>query len=94
MKKKLVTIAAIALIGCSSCASTNMVWMREGTTQYEFDQDMKECEYDAMKYVTPNYSYASSSLVMSLDMHLRKRDMMIKCLEVKGYRLQSKPASK
>jgi hypothetical protein len=72
-------LRAIALIFLlSGCVA--MTWRHPERTEAQMQQDMRECEYEAIK--------ATAAIINSFEAGWMKGDIQRKCMEVRGYRQQ------
>jgi hypothetical protein len=86
MRNALVLLAAVMIAGCA--ANQPMIYDKPGTTQAEFDHDQRTCKYDAMKSTQTTDTSYRTLFGQELDRAMRQRDLMIACMESKGYALR------
>lgn len=83
--KKIVVAALLLLGGCATPGTFFTHPNVENITQDQFAKEQKECEYEALKYaqvVDPRYG----DLYGSFDLQQRRQNLMVVCMETKGYR--------
>jgi hypothetical protein len=89
-----ITVRIIALImlgsSASGCAS-QMMWVKPGLTQVDFEHDKLECEYEARKS-TQMPSAASvtmeGALVAGIEGGMRLVELQTLCMQARGYSQQ------
>ncbi|SEN70690.1 hypothetical protein SAMN05216404_106145 [Nitrosospira multiformis] len=82
MKKIAIVSAVIIMSGCAASKPINFTHPTASQSQYL--ADAKGCEYEATKHtqtVDPRYG----DLYGALDMHERRRNLAVMCMEAKGY---------
>lgn len=81
---------SIFLSGCA----TQMVWHQEGKTYAEFEQDKRECNFEATKhgYVQPDYhgDPVASGIAAGIAQGFRRAEIFNACMRAKGWRLVPK----
>ncbi len=90
--KKIILLAMVLGLLMSGCGG-QMVWLKDGATQQQFEQDQRECVYEAEKYgfvpITGNSKTpGADGISAGLQEGLRKRQLFRQCMEVRGYYLQ------
>jgi membrane-associated protease RseP (regulator of RpoE activity) len=81
--------AGSCVLVLSGCASSS-VWYQEGKLDSEAERDLRDCKYDAVKhgYVQPS-PYGdpiASGIAAGISQSFRQNDIIIACMEAKGYR--------
>lgn len=82
--RKVFLIVALSLAGCAT--QPRWHWIKDGSTQAEFDQHKAQCDYETSA-ATQATDYGFRSVFgQELDRAMRKNDLFIKCMVAKGYR--------
>lgn len=91
-----ITISALAITGCATHPHKTS-FVKEGATQESFSKDIRECQYEALKYghvagdANPyqNPFARSTGLYTDLDSQIktaeRKHQLTLSCMFARGY---------
>jgi hypothetical protein len=82
------SVAIVALAFITGCAS-NKVWYSPNKSAAECQRDLKECRYEAEKYSTGAGAGYETGIGSGLAIGLKQRDLIMQCMDLKGYRLVS-----
>lgn len=94
---RLIQLAGIAFALLLSGCSTHFV--KPGASSTDFEQDKRECEYEALKYgyVQSTYhggggygSAIGAGIGEGIAQAMRNREIMMKCLQIKGWSVARK----
>ncbi len=78
MKRLLIGLLAVAsLTGCTT------IMVKPGASTYEFEQDKRACEYEALKY--GHVEMWGSGVGAGIEEGMRKNEITRSCLEQKGW---------
>lgn len=80
MKSIVVAAALLALTGCAS----NTILTRNGSI-IGLQNDLRECEYDAVKYGAVNDSSMRTAIGAGIEEGLRRREVKLACMKSKGW---------
>jgi len=84
MKKIIVVISILMFIGC---AQTMLV--KDGVTREDFERDKARCIYET-SCATQSIDYSLHTIFgQELDRALRQKDLIIKCMQAKGYSIEN-----
>lgn len=74
----------VVLLLLSSCGA-NKVWVRDNTSQYQAQQDLNACNYDAVKY--GHVDMWGSGIGAGIEQGIRENRIVTSCMASKGYYL-------
>lgn len=93
---RLATVALFAVPVLAGCAHHNMMWVKDGATQADFDRDRAQCIYEsaaATGSYNPSGSTARSTggaiaqgIGDGIAIGLRRQEIAILCMQARGYR--------
>jgi hypothetical protein len=85
MRAAAVALCAL-LAGCA--APQKLTLYKDGGSQQEYEADIAKCEYEVSLHTQQVDPTMRSSFGQELDRSMRRRDLGIKCMLARGYRLQ------
>jgi hypothetical protein len=86
MRLILGTVTVGALIVLPGCAKT--IYEKPGATAAEFNQDLATCNYEAATHTQIPSNPFLTGMSASLDVGLRRNELLGLCLQAKGWRPQ------
>lgn len=88
MNKQTLFLLAVVMTAVSGCQS-NKVWVKDGATQTDFEQDKAQCVYESTAATqSPDYGY-NTVVVQALDQSMRRDNLAILCMQARGWSLMS-----
>lgn len=84
MKTLILLLTATALSGCLATGPVHMV--KAGASTSDFESDYRKCDYEATVATQATTPGMRSMIGEEIDRAMRKRDLMVRCLSVQGWR--------
>lgn len=97
----LALLVALPLSGCASMQFANKAWMHPQKNIQQREQDLSECRYEASIHgYIPQKTYVHRSMAdaivsgigRGMEQDARTTDLVVKCMEARGWRLVDMPA--
>ena len=89
-------LTLVALLAIQGCAGPT--WVKPGAVQADFDRDVAQCKYEAAS-ATASYGGGPTRRTTAgalgqgigegIDLGLRQRDLIMLCLQARGYTKQA-----
>jgi hypothetical protein len=82
------SVAGLCLFLCVGCASEKKYWYHEGKSLAAFEQDVRECEYDALRfgYIQSANGGDAALLGLMFTGSTPQQNLFKACMRAKGYR--------